>query len=239
MEALAAVDQASKYLNNKSPSPLLAWYLRAIILLGIGTAAIAIAELPDDHLGLVFFGCMAGVAQLGDVELFSNSRSRISVSGVIAVAAILLFGPMAGALIHLFSGLMTAITTTLRSAQPETGRVSWPQRSLFNTSMLVISISLAGWVFASLGGQSGGQGSVIELRSSLVPLICAVTVDTLSNLAILIWVIALQTGRRPAEIWKQDFSWGIPVNVLGGILGGGALALASARPKATWTGWRR
>jgi putative nucleotidyltransferase with HDIG domain len=51
-------------------------------------------------------------------------------------------------------------------------------------------------------------------------------VDTLSNLAILIWVIALQTGRRPAEIWKQDFSWGIPVNVLGGILGGGALALA-------------
>ena len=92
MEALAAVDQAPKYLNKKSSSPLLAWYIRAIILLGIATAAAALAELPDDRLGLVFFGCMAGVAQLGDVELFSNSRSRISVSGVIAVAMIWL-GP--------------------------------------------------------------------------------------------------------------------------------------------------
>jgi putative nucleotidyltransferase with HDIG domain len=169
---------------------------------------------------------MAGIAQLGDVELFSNSRSRIYVSGVIAIAAILLFGPMAGALTHLFSGLMTAITTTLRSAQPEIGRVSWTQRSLFNTSMLVISISLAGWVYTSLGGQTGAEGSAIDLRPNLVPLICAVTVDTLSNLAILVCVIALQTGRRPSEIWKQDFSWGIPVNVLGGILGGGALVLA-------------
>jgi hypothetical protein len=51
-------------------------------------------------------------------------------------------------------------------------------------------------------------------------------VETLSNLVILLWVIALQTDRRPVDIWRQDFSWGVPINILGGILGGGALAMA-------------
>jgi putative nucleotidyltransferase with HDIG domain len=53
-----------------------------------------------------------------------------------------------------------------------------------------------------------------------------VTTDTLVNLAILVGVIALQTARPPFQIWGQDFQWAAPIAILGGIIGGGGLALA-------------
>lgn len=222
MEAQAAANLTPDRRQRKAPSTLYKLYTWGVILLGAATALLAVLSLPDDRTGLLLFGLMAGAAQLGDVELFASSRSRISVSNVLAIASILLFGPMAGSLTHLVSGLMTVITTTLRSNAPESGRASWFERSAFNTSMLVISAGLAGWVYVLMGGTVGQ----VSQPGNIVPLICAASVETLCNLVILLWVIALQTGRRPVDIWRQDFSWGVPINILGSILGGGSLAMA-------------
>ena len=62
--------------------------------------------------------------------------------------------------------------------------------------------------------------------SNILPLVGAATADTLANITILIAVLALQTRRRPLEIWKRDFQWATPIAILGGIVGGGILALA-------------
>jgi putative nucleotidyltransferase with HDIG domain len=221
MEAQAA-NLTNEHSRGRNPSAWLSWYIRGIIALGIVAALLSLLDLPDDRIGLLTFGLLAAAAQLADVELFASSRARISVSNVLAIASILLFGPMAGAQTHLFSGVMTAITTTLRSSQPEQGRASWLLRSAFNTSMLVISTAVAGWVYVLLGGTVGS----INQPGNILPLICAASVDSLGNLAILLWVVALQTGRNPLDIWRQDLSWGLPVNILAGILGGGALAIA-------------
>jgi putative nucleotidyltransferase with HDIG domain len=129
---------------------------------------------------------------------------------------------MAGVLTHLFSGLMTIVTTTLLSKLPEEGRVSWFQRTIFNMGMLVIAAAMAGWVYVLFGGLPGRVNQI----SNLLPLVAAVTVDTLVNLTILIGVITLQTGQCPRHIWKQNFQWAAPIAIVGGVVGGGALALA-------------
>ena len=46
------------------------------------------------------------------------------------------------------------------------------------------------------------------------------------NILILLGVIALQTGRPPLQIWRQDLRWSVPITLFANFLGGSALAIA-------------
>ena len=198
-------------------------YTSVVSLLGLFVVALVLAYPPKDWLGPILFGALAAVAELFRVELFVSSRSSsVSVSGIVAVASIVAFGPLAGALTHLIAGATTAITTSRSSNAPQGDRAKWLRRTAFNIGMWVTASAFAGWIFICMGGQPGN----ISQLSNLVPLVGAATIDVVVNLALLIGVISLQTGRHPAAIWRQDFRWTIPITVLGGILGGGILALA-------------
>jgi putative nucleotidyltransferase with HDIG domain len=170
---------------------------------------------------LTLFIGLAALAELFSVQLFASSRSYVSVSSIIAMATILVFGPWAGALTHMVSGVMTAVTGTWHEL-PKEERASWLRRSAFNAGMLVTAATLAGWVYVLAGGT---PGEVFQV-STILPLVGAATADTVANVAILIGVLVLQTRRHPLEIWKRDFQWASPIAILGGIVGGGALALA-------------
>jgi putative nucleotidyltransferase with HDIG domain len=201
-------------------------YTMAVSILGLIVAVAALLQLPADLPGLLLFAALTAAAELGSVELYISSRnSRVSVASVIMIASILVFGPLAGALTTLICGLVTLVTTGLFSRASQTGRVSWLRRSAFNTGMFVIAAFLAGQVYLLSGGEPGK----VLLFSNLVPLAGAVTVQTLVNILLLLGVISLQTGKQPLYIWKQDFQWAVPISVLGGVLGGGALALAYER----------
>jgi len=180
--------------------------------MGLGMTLYAFTHVVIPWLSLLLFASAAAIAELTSVELFANSRIRISVSSVIAIATILVFGPLAGILTHLTSGVMTAITTTLlqhqRSKQPP--RASWWRRTAFNMSMWVSAAALGGWFYVQLGGTPGE----VSRWGNLLPLVLAVTIDTLVNIALLIGVISLQTGRRVTQIWQQDFQWGLPIAIL-------------------------
>lgn len=105
---------------------------------------------------------------------------------------------------------------------PKEERASRLRRSAFNAGMLVTAAALSGWVYVLAGGTPG----MVFRSSNILPLVGAATADTLANITILIAVLALQTRRRPLEIWKRDFQWATPIAILGGIVGGGILALA-------------
>jgi len=198
-------------------------YTTLIALVGFAIIIFALTKLPADLFGWILFAGLAALVELSSVELFVSSRqSRVSVSSIIAIASIMLFGPLAGALIQMVSGLMSMITTTILSRLPEEGRAKWFQRTAFNTGMLVIATATAGWVYMILGGTPEHVNQI----SNIVPLIGAVTAQTLTNLTLLIGVISIQTGRSPFRLWAQDFRWATPISILGGALGGGALALA-------------
>jgi putative nucleotidyltransferase with HDIG domain len=198
-------------------------YTTIVILLGLVIVSFAVYALPSDRLGFLIFALLAATAELTSIELFVTSRqSRVSISSVIAIASILLFGPLAGALTHMASGVMTAVTTKLFSELPEEGRVSWWHRTAFNIGMLMTAATAAGAIFVWTGGSPGNVNRV----DNLLPLMAATSADTVVNLLILIGVLTLQTGRKPFEIWRQNFQWAAPIAILGGVLGGGALALA-------------
>lgn len=206
-----------------NPTHLVNPYTWGVAAVGLAILLAALFELPGDLFGLLLFAALAGVAELGSIELYLGSRGRVSVSSVIAIASVLTFGPLAGALTYLASGLMTLVTTTLFQQEPEQapGRAAPLQRIAFNTGMLVAAAYLAGRMYVFLGGIPGD----VQRLQNLPALIGAATTDTLANLALLVIVISLQTRQRPLKIWKENFLWAMPIPILGNLLGGGGLAL--------------
>jgi putative nucleotidyltransferase with HDIG domain len=221
MEPGAANAEISAGQDKNTLKPL-NLYTSAVAVLGLAIVLFALFDLPQNLSGLLLFIFLAAAAELGSVELFVSSRnSNVSVSSMIAIASILLFGPLAGALTHSASGLMTAVTITFLREKPKS-QVSWLRRSAFNIGMFVVSAFLAGQVYRLAGGAPG----IVDRPGNLLPLALASTVDSGFNILLLIGAITLQTGRPALEIWKQDFQWAMPISIVGGVLGGGAIAMA-------------
>lgn len=208
--------------TSPTPARLVSLYTIAVVVGGIVVVTLAFFNLPADLFGMVLFAATAALAELTEVELFTNSRSRVSVSSVIAIAAMVALGPFAGVLAHLFSGAMTILVTALRPPPAMQGRVSWLRRSAFNTGMWVLAAGAAAGMYQLFGGT---PGVVADFRN-LIPLMLASTTDVFVNLALLIGVIAFQTSQNPFRIWQENFQWAAPIAIAGNVIGGGMLALA-------------
>lgn len=196
-------------------------YTSTIAAIGLMISLYALFHLSVDRIGLALFILMAITAELASVQLFQTSRSWVSMSSIVAVASIVALGPLAGVLTYLASGLTTGIRTTLQGYK-SAGRASLIQRTAFNAGMWVIAAATAGIVYTLVGGKTSPPPNL-----SLIPaLVLTVTVEWLVNAGILVGVISIQTNQRPIVIWKRDISWQAPVSIIGGILGGGFLALA-------------
>jgi len=198
-------------------------YTSIITVLGVVILILAIANPPQDLLGLLLFAGLAAVAELTNVELFKSSHVNVSVSMIIAIASILVFGPFGVVFVQMVSGVMTGAKMAFgQKGKQANKRVFWLRQLSFNFGMYVIAAFAAGWVYVL----SGGTTEKGIFSSNLLPLILTVSTYVIVNLTLLLIVIIFQTGRSPIEIWGQDFSWGVPINILGGILGGAILAMA-------------
>ena len=196
-------------------------YTSTIAIIGLPISLYALFHLPVDRMGLALFILMAIIAELGSVQLFQTSRSWVSMSSVVAVASIITLGPMAGVLTNLVSGLTTGIRTTLQGYK-SSERASLIRRTAFNAGMLVIAVAAAGTAYTL----AGGKPSPSPTLSVILPLVLLVFVEWIVNAGILVGVISIQTGQKPIDIWNRDIVWQAPVSILGGIAGGGFLAIA-------------
>ncbi len=204
----------------------LPWYTGLTIAIGASIALYAFSQAANLWWQLLPFAVAAIIAEMSSVSLFASSRLRLSVSSIVAIAAMVSIGPLGGIFTHLISGIVTIITTTFLQ-KPEGNqlqRVSWWQRSAFNISMWVIAIAVAGWTYQKM---NGSPGEVMRWHN-ILPLILATTVDTILNVALLLGVIYLQTGSDIIPLWRQNFQWGVPITILGGVVGGGGLAVGYA-----------
>jgi putative nucleotidyltransferase with HDIG domain len=197
-------------------------YTHAVTSAGLLILVFAIRHFSIIPNGLWLFILLGVISELTSIHLFTNSRSTVSMSSIIAVASIAAFGPLAGIFTYVASGLTTAITTTLQGEKSIRGKTPVLKRTAFNVGMWVIAGFAGGQVFMLLGGIPG----VIENLAIIPALAAAAVVEWLVNAILLIGVISLQTGRSVMEIWKRDISWQAPVSIIGGILGGGILVLA-------------
>lgn len=196
-------------------------YTSTVAVLGLLILLYSLLHLPDDKLGLALFIVMAIIAELASVQLFQNSRSWVSMSSIIAIASIIALSPLAGVITYLASSITTAIKSSLEGYQ-SAQRASLLRRTSFNAGMWSISASIAGAAYILVGGRSG----FVPQLADFLPITLAVISEWLINAVLLIGVISLQTGQSPVEIWNRDIRWQAPVSILGGVIGGGFLALA-------------
>src|ERR1700726_2378397 len=100
-------------------------------------------------------------------------------------------------------------------------------RTLFNMSVLVLTVQAAGQVYQRLGGTaSGGLGHVAEPLAGM-----AFTYYLLNTIPIAV-AIALTTRQSAWRIWKSDFASSAPSYFLGAAAA--AVVLAVSESSGAW-----
>ena len=121
----------------------------------------------------------------------------MSVSYVVDIAALILRGPHATMIVGAASGWSQ---TTLNSRSPNP-----VYRTLFNMSILVLTVQAAGQVYLRLGGRPDAEPSAL-----IMPLAgMALTYFFVNTVPIAI-AIALTTNQSAWRIWKTDFASSAP-----------------------------
>ena len=208
--------------GDKTPrvTPLLVYTL-CLSGLAIALFLWSLTSLPASLPNILLFIALVIIAELTTSGGFAP-QMVFSMSSAISFAALLLFGPLPGALVAMIGSiLITFVAEIATGRQERRPRASLLRRALFNMAALGLPTVIAGWVYVLLNGKVGD----VALWSNLLPMaFTAATVEFL-NAALVVGAVSLQTAQPAFEIWKRNVSWAVPMNILGMIVGGGGLAL--------------
>lgn len=156
-------------------------------------------NLPERSLlnwQILFFILLHIILEHLDVPL-PRGQGFVSVSFVIDLAMILLFGPAIAA--------WTSFSTLLHFRELSCLKKDF-HRAFFNASQMVLSAGVAGYVYLYTGGTLGQ----IELPLGILPVIFSVGTYFLINSTLVMTVITLSQGRSFVGVWLTIFRWGVP-----------------------------
>jgi PAS domain S-box-containing protein len=195
------------------------WYIIGVIALG---ATIFVWLLPRAELSpvlpLLFFVALSALTSVFKVQFPIASGSNMSVSYVVDIAALILRGPHTTMLLGAFSGWAQS-TFNAKQGNPV-------YRTLFNMSILVLTIQASGQVFVAVGGSPDAG-----MRAMAWPLLAmAVTYFVVNTVPIAV-AIALTTNQNAWRIWKSEFLSSEPSYIVG------AVAAAVVIAVMTTSGW--
>jgi signal transduction histidine kinase/ActR/RegA family two-component response regulator len=187
-------------------------YVVAVLLAGSGAL---LALLPQSYPEPILFvvalaaACLTAAWKV-NLLIPLGSGSTLSVSYAAKLMALLLLGPGQAVLIGA-AGAFTQCTYHTKQRYPL-------YRTLFSVTAEAITMAATGLVYAWLGGGSGP----FEIRMLARPLVGAIATYFLVNTSLVAGAIALSTGRRFVDVWRNDFLWsGVTFMVAGTV---GALA---------------
>jgi putative nucleotidyltransferase with HDIG domain len=144
--------------------------------------------LPD--IGL--FIALIVIADTAQISLPRGGAS-IYASSPIDLAAIVLFGPAAAALIESVSTFISEVFIQKRPAV----------KIAFNVPLLIMTVGLAGLTFKSFGP----YWTSLETPRFLLPLFFCGIVYYAVNTFSISTIIALSDRKNPLKIWKQNYMW--------------------------------
>lgn len=193
-------------------------YLAGISGLGAVLLLWSLISLTPSDAGVLLFIALAIVAELTTSENLTP-QLFFSMSSAVTFASLLVFGPLPTVLVAMTGGLVSTLVIDRRRAR--SGRAPLWQRVPFNMGGLGLPVPVAGAVYVLAGGRFGE----VTLFSNLLPMVLAAAVNELVNAVLIIGVVSLQTGRSALKIWRENFSWAVPMSVLSMVIGGGALAV--------------
>jgi PAS domain S-box-containing protein len=179
------------------------WYILAVIALGALTFGAFVPRAAFTPLiPLLVLVLLSSLTSAFKIQFPIASGSNMSVSYVVDIAALLLRGPHATMIVGAASGWSQ---TTLNSRSPN------PLfRTLFNMSILVLTVQAAGQVYLRLGGRADAEPSAL-----IVPLAGMALTYFFVNTVPIAVAIALTTNQSAWRIWKSDFASSAPSYLLG------------------------
>jgi PAS domain S-box-containing protein len=151
---------------------------------------------------LIVLVLLSSLTSAFKVQFPIASGSNMSVSYVVDIASLILRGPHATMIVGAASGWSQ---TTLNSRTPNP-----PFRTLFNMSILVLTVQAAGQVYLRLGGRPDAEPAALVMPLAGM----ALTYFFVNTVPIAI-AIALTTHQSAWRIWKTDFASSAPSYLLG------------------------
>ena len=181
------------------------WYILAVIALGAVTFSALVSRATfTPVVPLLFLVLLSSLTSAFKIQFPIASGSNMSVSYVVDIAALILRGPHATMIVGAASGWSQ---TTLNSRAPN------PLfRTLFNMSILVLTVQAAGQVYLRLGGRPDAEASQL-----VMPLAGMALTYFFVNTVPIATAIALTTNQSAWRIWKTDFASSAPSYLLGAL----------------------
>jgi len=176
-----------------------------VTFVAITAAAVAAAILANYPVMLAGFRPWGGVVALMALTIvgeglgvrYGGGRALFSVSLIPTVATVPLFGP---AVAVASTAISQAIARPVLQKQPLV-------KAVFNVSQLTLAIGLGSVVYRALGGpvwaEAEAGGEVFKYFHTVVPLGGLIFTYFVANMSMVAAVIALDTGKRMREIWRE------------------------------------
>jgi len=179
------------------------WYIVVVIAVGAVTFSALVPRATFTPIvPLLFLVLLSSLTSAFKVQFPIASGSNMSVSYVVDIAALILRGPHATMIVGAAGGWSQ---TTLNSRTPNP-----PFRTLFNMSILVLTVQAAGQVFQRLGGRPDAEPAAL-----IMPLAGMALTYFFVNTVPIAMAIALTTDQSAWRIWKSDFASSAPSYLLG------------------------
>jgi hypothetical protein len=195
--------------------------IAAGVLLLVGLAP---QDYPNPVLAATFLAAMLVVSVFKLCVPLGRGQSTMSMAYVIDFLVLVTAGADL-AMVIAAVGVLVQCTVRVRRRQP------W-YRAAFSVATVAMSVQVAGWIWAALGGAATGATPA----TSLIALATAAGAYFVINTGLVAAAIALSSGMSPARCWRQNFLCTAPAYLVAGVVvaalqllaTGGALMLLPA-----------
>jgi hypothetical protein len=213
--------QESKPADSDTQRPgLLRLYTLCVSGLGIALLLWSLSQPASFPPSALLFISLVAIAELTTIDVFAP-QMVFSISSAICFATLLLFDISPAALAGIVGGLAMTLRTEIANRHQDRPRAPFLQRAPFNMSALGLAVLVGGEVYSP----AGGQVREIALLPNLLPMTLAAVAIEIVNSALVVGAVSFQTSKPAFEIWKQNVSWAVPINILGMVIGGSGLAM--------------
>jgi PAS domain S-box-containing protein len=191
------------------------WYITAVIVLGVAAFGLLLPRATvTPVLPLLILVLLSSLTSAFKIQFPIASGSNMSVSYVVDIAALILRGPHTTMIVGAV-GAWAQSTFNAREPNPT-------YRTLFNMSIVVLTVEASGQVFQRLGGSSSAD--VMEM---IVPLAAMAVTYFFVNTAPIAIAISLTTNQSAWRIWKHDFASNAPSYLLGAVAAAVVIAVTA------------
>jgi putative nucleotidyltransferase with HDIG domain len=175
-------------------------YVLGVIVAGMFAVVASFLEMLAMPVSYEWFilAALTVISGSATVKLPSIPAS-LSVSETFVFTSVLLFGPPAGTLTVALDGLI--ISFWLNKKRKEAHRV------LFNMAAPALSVWVASQIFFSISGLRPLSVQASSVQDFLLPLLVFTVLYFGLNSWLITFAVALETGGRPLEIWRDNFLW--------------------------------